>query len=109
MKYGALSQEPPQQPVSSRSITPTVGGLGLTGLQTGPMGMMPQPGTPTPSIAGSSQEGVPTTTVSTPIPSSQPAAKNLPKVKVPLNLVLYSYVLDMRYMKCIVIVELCIS
>lgn len=104
MKYGALSQEPPQQPVSSRSITPTVGGLGLTGLQTGPMGMMPQPGTPTPSIAGSSQEGVPTTTVSTPIPSSQPAAKNLPKVKVPLNLVhvflCFRYALHDMYSYC---------
>ena len=83
MKYGSQSQEPPQQPVSSRSITPTVGGLGLTGLQTGPMGLMPPSGAPIPSIAGSSQEGVPTTTVSTPVPTSQPPAKSLPKVQPP--------------------------
>ncbi|XP_078337543.1 CCR4-NOT transcription complex subunit 1-like isoform X2 [Crassostrea virginica] len=82
VKYGSQSQEPPQQPVSSRSITPTVGGLGLTGLQTGPMGLMPPSGAPIPSIAGSSQEGVPTTTVSTPVPTSQPPAKSLPKPSI---------------------------
>ncbi|XP_062589790.1 CCR4-NOT transcription complex subunit 1-like isoform X3 [Saccostrea cucullata] len=82
VKYGAQSQEPPQQPPATRSITPTVGGLGLTSLQTGPLGLMQQAGPPTPSVAGSSQEGVPTTTVSTPIPSSTPAAKPLPKPSI---------------------------
>ncbi|XP_056008647.1 CCR4-NOT transcription complex subunit 1-like isoform X3 [Ostrea edulis] len=82
VKYGAQSQEPPQQPVSSRSISPTMGSLGLTGLHTGPLGMMQPSGTPTSSVAGSSHEGIPTTTVSTstPISSAQPAAKPLPKV-----------------------------
>lgn len=84
MKYGAQSQEPPQQPVSSRSISPTMGSLGLTGLHTGPLGMMQPSGTPTSSVAGSSHEGIPTTAVSTstPISSAQPAAKPLPKVPV---------------------------
>ncbi|KAK3085676.1 hypothetical protein FSP39_006989 [Pinctada imbricata] len=69
VECGAHSREPQQMPQSTRSLTPTMTGLGLSGMMSAMGSVVPSGGTPTPSVNPSMPETV--TTVSTPVSLSQ--------------------------------------